>query len=131
MKRDLSIFTPTVVDAVFERDKGRCAKCGRQWHRHSKRGELGGWDMQHRMARGSGGSKNNPAVGDVSNAIIVCRLCHLEIEGRWRTDAWFFGFAISRIGIRNPWDVPIRHAVHGWVRLTQEGGFEKCDPPDD
>ena len=127
---DLSVFTPAVVDAIFKRDHGRCAKCRRQWDRDYKRGELGGWDMQHRMARGSGGSRKNPAVGDVSNGIILCRSCHREVENR-TVDSWAEGFAMSRLGITQPWEKPIKHAVHGWVRLTQEGDVERCSPPAD
>lgn len=130
MGKDLSVFTAEVVDQVFARDHGCCAKCGRQWDRDYGRGQLGGWDMQHRMARGKGGSKKNAAVGDVSAAIILCRTCHHDIEVKHRVDAFAQGFAVSRIGIRQPWEVPIKHAVHGWCLLTRSGGVEKCDPPE-
>lgn len=129
--KDLSVFTPAVVDLIFARDNGRCAKCGRKWDRDYGRAALGGWDMQHRMARGQGGSRKNPAAGDVSAGIILCRTCHHDVEVKHRVDGFAQGFAISRIGIRMPWEVPIRHAVHGWCRLTQEGGHEPCVPPDD
>lgn len=123
------MFTDAVIDLVFKRDHGKCAKCGRQWDRDYGRNELGGWDMQHRMARGKGGSKNNPAVGDVSNAVILCKTCHHEVEVKFRNDGFEQGFCVSRIGIRQPWEVAIRHAVHGWCLLTQAGGVEKVDPP--
>lgn len=129
MSKDLSVFTPAVAALIFKRDHGCCAKCGRKWSLlDGMRGQLGGWDMQHRMARGQGGSKKNPAVGDVSNGVILCRICHIEVEGKWRTVAWALGFAISRIGIRQPWEEPIRHALHGWVLLTQDGKFELHKP---
>ena len=128
---DLSVFTETVVAKVFRRDRGRCANCSRQWERHQDRGEPWGWDMQHRMARGQGGARRNPAIGDVANAVILCRSCHDRFEKRERALGFDLGFVISRNGIRQPWEVPIRHAVHGWCRLTQKGGHEACEPPDE
>lgn len=126
MSRDLSVFTPEVVDRVFERDFSSCAKCARVWDRDYHRGTPWGWDMQHRMARGSGGARNDPTVGDVSNAIIMCRGCHHDVEVKFRDEGFTLGFVISRLGIWQPWDVPIRHAAHGWCRLTKEGGIEEC-----
>lgn len=130
MAKDLSVFADEVVDQVFVRDHGCCAKCGRQWDRDYGRGKLGGWDMQHRYARGSGGSKKNSDVGNVSAAVILCRPCHHDVEVKNRVDAFVKGFAISRIGIRKPWEVEILHAVHGWCKLTRDGGVEKCAPPE-
>lgn len=127
--RDLSIFTDEVVDQIFARDKGKCAKCGRKWDRDYGRGELGGWDMQHRMARGMGGGRRNPVLGSVTNGIVLCRGCHNDVERKFRVDGFSLGFVISRNGIRTPDEVPIRHAAHGWVLLTQEGGVVRCQDP--
>lgn len=125
------MFTPETVDLVFARDNGRCAKCGRRWNRYSRRGELGGWDMQHRQARGQGGARRNAAIGNVANAVILCRGCHDWVEKVCRALGFAHGFAISRNGIQKPWDVAIKHAVHGWCRLTQDGGIERANGPAD
>lgn len=126
MARDLSVFTPAVVDAVFDRDDSRCAFCGMQWDRLYGRGEL--WSVHHRAPRQSGGAKKNPDIGDVSNAVILCGHgtigCHRNVE-TFRNDSFKLGFLVSAIGIRKPWEVPIRHAVHGWCLLTRDGKWEK------
>ena len=131
MAKDLSVFADEVVDQVFVRDHGCCAKCGHQWDRYSGRGLL--WSVHHRAARSMGGAKKSSTVGDVSNALIVCGHgtigCHRDIE-TFKTDSFVNGFIVSVIGIRKPWEVPIKHAVHGWCKLTRDGGVEKCAPPE-
>ena len=129
MSKDLSVFTDEAVDAIFERDDDRCAKCGMQWDRDYGRSVL--WSIHHRKARGSGGSKKNPTIGDVSNGIIACGHgtigCHRAIE-TFRADSMRDGFLVSRNGVRHAWEVPIKHAVHGWCLLTRDGKWEPYAP---
>lgn len=129
--RDLGAFTDDVVDQIFRRDKNRCARCRREHDRRHGRGLL--WSIHHRAPRGAGGSRKVAWIGDVSNGVILCGHgtigCHKDVE-KFRLDSRVLGFIVSRIGIRKSHEIPIRHAVHGWCRLTQEGGHEPCDPPD-
>lgn len=55
-------------------DNARCEACG-IWV-----GAVGG-DLQHRLARGIGGT-SSPVVNSVANAAVMCRVCHDLAESR-------------------------------------------------
>lgn len=61
---------------VFERDEGRCVRCGRH---------VTNWiySIQHRRARGMGGSKD-PSINRADNLILLCgdgvQGCHGWVE---------------------------------------------------
>lgn len=91
-------FPEDVIDTVMERAGGRCEA------------RLPGCtvvpvDMQHRRARGMGGSRR-PHTQCACNALAVCRSYHTRIERRG-TDGndLFFGYWIS-LHETEPWTVP-------------------------
>jgi hypothetical protein len=55
--------------------------------------------------------------------------CHGRTETRDRARAYALGYAI-RAGVRLPAEVPMLHAVHGWVLLDDEGGWVPVEAPD-
>jgi hypothetical protein len=99
---------------VAERSGGMCEKCGcspaHGWHHRKNRSQGGPWCP--------------------SNGLHLCgdgtRLCHGWVthyplkahdEGGWVV--WSF---------EDPAEVPVLHAIHGWVRLTDDGGFQPAEP---
>lgn len=127
-------FSPATVQLIWDRDKGRCAMpgCRNPLLVRERRGEpFGGWSVQHREPRGSGGVKRNsdrPHLVLPSNGVLLCGTgttgCHGDVEHhRDNVDpAW--GFTVSRHGVTRPADVPLFHALFGWVRLDDAGGWE-------
>lgn len=67
-------FSDRVRSLALKRSEGACevglGGCGVQ-----------GQDLQHRRARGAGGSRRAD-TNEVSNALSVCRPCHARIEAR-------------------------------------------------
>jgi 5-methylcytosine-specific restriction protein A len=127
--RRLQMTSPSlsVLTLVYERDFGRCAKCGLLV------GGRRGFDfsVHHRRPRGAGGSKNLGWVNLSGNLILLHGSgviesgklsCHGEIESN-RTDSYHDGFLVSMNGIRKSCEVPILHAVHGPCLLTDDGDF--------
>lgn len=115
---------PAVVERVIERDGGRCARCGRAVA-HLVRGIA--WSLHHRRPRGAGGTTlawvNLPA-----NLVILCGSgvteCHGWVE-KHRDKARELGFLVRLSGLLIAADVAIEHAVHGLVRLDDEGDYRK------
>lgn len=109
---------------VIERDEGRCVRCGV----HCVDGQ---YSLQHRRARGMGGSKA-PDTNAPQNLIVACGSatspdgCHYRMESRpsyaaehgWRVGQW-----------ENPLDVPVTswrgpiwlHADGTWTHVTDAG----------
>jgi hypothetical protein len=110
-----------VVDLVLDRDHTRCAACGELVS--GGRGE--GWSVHHRLRRGAG-STRRPWVNLPANLLLTCGHgtvgCHSQIESQriWAEAAGF----IVRDGITLPSAVPVQHAVHGLVRLLDDGTWE-------
>lgn len=116
--------SPDVVALLFERDNGRCAACA-----GAITGERGfDWSVQHRSPRRGGGTRR-PWINLPGNLVLLhghgTSLCNGDVErdrARW-TAAGF----LVRDGITLPADTPIEHAVHGLVRLDDEGGWTSCE----
>jgi len=106
---------------VITRDVACCAVCGLPLR--GVRGEQ--WSVHHRAARKAGGT-NRPHINLPSNLLLAhgtgSEGCHWRIEsnGIWARE---FGFKV-REGVRLPAEVPVKHAVHGWVTLADDGTWE-------
>ncbi|MBQ9916903.1 MAG: hypothetical protein IJO71_06850 [Microbacterium sp.] len=130
-------FKPATVELIWERDGGRCALCGVGLNR-PLRGVL--WSVHHREDRGMGGVKRarpgraqpRAYLALAANGVALCGSgttgCHGDVTNEKVPD--HLGFTVSRIGIRRPVDVPIRHYLHGWVLLDNDGGFSPVEEPD-
>lgn len=107
--------TPTVRRDVWSRDQGECQWCGRlveEWQAHS---------LQHRRARGAGGTKRADA-NTPENLILVHGTgttgCHADMETD-RVKARARGFNVYQS--HTPAHVPVLGRVFGelvWLRLT-------------
>lgn len=118
-------FTADVVELIWERDRGACARCGRGLVR-SRRGE--DWAVHHREPRGRGGAgRKRWWVNLPCNGVLLCTECHVEVEKK-RAEAVEAGFIVSALGIVRPHRVPIIHATHGRVWLDSRGGFSEVEP---
>lgn len=123
----MNCWPSQTVTVTLDRDDYRCALCGAA----SAHGERGwDWSLQHRMARGAGGSRRwqtwSPA-----NALVLCGSattgCHHEVEhersdahreaGLWLRHEYRDG------ALRDPAEYPVTHAVHGRVLLDHVGGW--------
>ena len=114
--------TPATVELVWERDGGRCARCGAGLQR-SARGT--GWSLHHRRPRGMGGSR----VGWVNlppNLVLLCGSgvtgCHGWVESN-RAEAIELGWLVSRIGVQTAAEIPVAY-WDGTLRfLDDTGGY--------
>lgn len=121
--------TPATVELVWERDQGRCARCGKPLRR-DERGIA--WSIHHRRARGMGGSRliwtNLPA-----NLVTLCGhattpgSCHQWVENN-RAEAEDAGWLVNRNGRDLPTDIPYLHYIHGYGRALDNGLFERSGP---
>ena len=105
-------------EIVYERDGYRCARCGR----HAGNGPM---SIQHRRARGMGGSKA-PNTNSPSNLILLCgdgvRGCHGHIEQN-RDEARHTGFNVPQF-VANPESIPVTYWDGRTYKLNDEGGRE-------
>lgn len=136
-------FSAEVVEVIWTRDGGCCAMCGRSLlaTRRGYPAYEGGWSVQHREARGAGGVKSRkgrvrrPWLVLPSNGALMCgdgvSGCHGDVETRERAEGRRLGFVVSANGVRRPSEVPVRHAVHGWVLLDDVGGWSVVDEPEE
>jgi gp62 family protein len=104
---------------VYERDQYRCARCGR----HAGNGPM---SIQHRRARGMGGSKS-PNTNSPSNLILLCgdgvRGCHGHIEQN-RSEARKAGYNIPQF-VDNPEAIPVQY-WDGRTYLLKDDGSREC-----
>lgn len=111
-------FPKAVVAEIVDRDGCACARCGRGVDLPA-RGVA--WSIHHRRPRGMGGSKN-PAVNAATNGVVLCGSgttgCHGWVEAN-RDEARVSGWLVPQW--RDPAEVPIRSARHGWAWLTDSG----------
>lgn len=120
MAKDLSKFDAVTVERIWERDQGRCVKCGQYLY-----GDRGyDWSIQHRKARGMGGAKWDSTRGSAANGILLCgngtQGCHGFVEANPDV-AREHGWSIYRS--EAPEDVAVLHASHGWVFLEIDGTY--------
>ncbi|TQN30589.1 5-methylcytosine-specific restriction protein A [Haloactinospora alba] len=103
---------------VWERDAGRCARCGLPITRE--------WSLHHRVPRGAGGSRR-PELNSPANLVLLCgsatspKGCHLAVESD-RRDAQRTGYLISKLVNLDPAEVPLLYHGAWWVRLDHHGG---------
>lgn len=112
----------TDAQLIIDRDQGCCARCGK----HVTDLERGrAWSIHHRRPRGRGGT-SLAWVNGAANLIVMCGSgvtgCHGEVESH-RAQGRMDGYLIPLNGMQVAEDVPVRHAVHGLVRLTDDGGW--------
>jgi 5-methylcytosine-specific restriction protein A len=119
----------SVVDAVLERDRWSCVRCGTPVV--GARGVS--WSIHHRRPRGSGGTKlawvNLPAnlitlCGDATSPLG----CHHFVETH-RIFARASGWLVPLNGVRLPSEVLMMHATHGVVLLDDHGSFVSQEVP--
>ena len=99
------------------REMQACARCGVEiWNNGSR---------HHRKLRSRGGGD------EVSNGVLLCGSGTTGCHG-WAhanpAEATRLGLIVSRW--MNPADVPILHALYGWVLLNDEGTATPCAPPE-
>lgn len=116
MRRTASRNEPTgrTRGLVWERDEGRCVGCGK----YLRAGDW--WSMQHRKARGQGGSNEPP------NLILLCgsatsKGCHRMAEDR-KTEAEARGLWVSA-SVADPGLIPVRYWDGRVAWLTAAGGL--------
>ncbi len=118
-KRETGEFSPDTVDLIWGRDKGLCALCGQPVY--GERGVF--WSVHHRHPRQMGGTSSS-WVGAAANGLLLhghgTGGCHGVVE-RDRAKWMHAGFLVPS-GRMVAADIPIRHAVHGWVLLDDAGG---------
>lgn len=108
----------TTRETVLERDDWRCVACSKVVLNQP-------YSLQHRVARQMGGT-SDPASNSPVNLITLCGSattpdgCHLWCEQR-SGEASDLGYWMP--SWRNPADVPVHHALHGLVYLTDDGGW--------
>lgn len=116
-------FTPKVRTVVLERD-GCCVGCGSRWQ----------LTIQHRRARGMGGSKD-PATRSTANGLVLCGSgttgCHGWAEVN-PVSAAFLGWRVPQHA--DPATTPVwrEHSEWGphWALLDDEGGWARpASPP--
>lgn len=113
--REDGAFSSGTVKSIWDRDAGKCAWCGALCI-----GERGmNWAVHHRRPRSMGGTSES-YVARTSNGVLLHTECHATVESD-REYAALHGFLVSALGIARPKDVPIMHAVHGRVRLDDDG----------
>lgn len=101
-----------VRNAVQQRARFCCERCG------VSLGPDAG-QVHHRQPRAMGGSRR-PEVNAPQNLVLLCLGCHMWTESR-RKQAYLAGWLV-RTGF-DPANVPILHALHGWVLLLPDGGW--------
>lgn len=107
-----------VCDQVDARDEYSCVRCGRSLY--STAGS-----RHHRKLRSQGGKHR------VEVLILLCGSgttgCHgwVHANPNKARERGYYVRANEECA-----DVEILHAVHGWCKLTRDGGVEKCAPPE-
>ena len=116
-------FTTKQRRAILDRDDCSCAGCGRLVANPIDYSPLVEYSVQHRLARGSGGTKRRVTLAD---GIVLCGDatspwgCHFRAENNpdWARSK---GFRVDH-GVASPETVLVDHFIHGRVLLTATGG---------
>lgn len=113
----MSAVTKATRDLVLGRDHWMCAWCG-----CSIDVSRGDYSLQHRRARGMGGSRR-PETNLAGNLVTMCGSattgCHGYAESH-REESTERGFTIPQ-HVADPASVPLRHVLYGRVTLDNEG----------
>jgi hypothetical protein len=116
-------FPKAVVDLIWARERGACARCGRGLARERRGID---WAIHHREPRGRGGAgKRRTWVNLPSNGLVLCTACHEWVE-RFRVNALDLGLIVSALGVARPTEVPVVHALYGRVLLNNDGGLKRA-----
>jgi hypothetical protein len=103
-------------EAVYERARGRCEKCGYSLH-------IDAWECHHRQLRSQGGTWTLP------NLLALHPDCHSAgapgSVHHGPAAAYAAGFLVS--GYAEPEATPVLLYGRRWVRLTATGDYEKGD----
>ena len=76
------------------------------------------------------GGRRHEWISGAANGVTLCGSattpgsCHLWVESS-RSEARDTGWLIP-MGVQRPDTTAIQHAVHGYVHLTDDGGWEKA-----
>lgn len=114
------------VELVIVRDGGLCAYCAEEiW------GTRGfNWSVGHRRPAGMGGDPR-PETHAAGNLVLLhghgTSLCHGWCEAN-REEAEALGLLIPKEAKALPSSFPIRHAVHGWCYLLDNGRWTTEQP---
>lgn len=108
---------------VVQRDDESCAFCGVEIY-----GERGyDFSLHHRRPAQAGGDRS-PEAHAAGNLVLLhghgASSCHGLVESR-RTLAEELGFLVKRPTL--PASVPVRHAIHGWCLLADDGVVTQLD----
>lgn len=102
------------VKVVLKRDDWKCACCGDRLY-----GDRGsGWCISHRKLRAQG-VDNSP-----SNLFASCMPCERETH-RGPERARQAGYMV--LSTENPAEMPMEHAIHGYVLLLDDGGWSRVE----
>lgn len=111
-----------VVDLVWERDGGSCARCGTGLS-FAQRGVA--WSVHHRRPRGMGGTKQ-AWVNQPANLVTLCGSgttgCHGWIESN-RADARLLGWLIPLNGVQTAEQIGVTYWDGTLRYLNDEGGW--------
>lgn len=100
----MSAPTQSVRDAVYDRDRNRCAACG----------TVDGLTFQHRRAVGMGGSKVRPTAED---GLTLSGKCNDACEAEMQQLALAYGWKVKR-WVTDPSRVPVYYPHEfQWYRL--------------
>lgn len=119
----------TARKVVFERDGGRCVRCGMDL----TSGTVSRND-HHRQGRGMGGRQGaaRAAANLPSRRLTLCGSgttgCHGWVTSGDVAAAERAGLVVRRGGGIDPAEVPVL-TWRGWVLLDDEGGAERCPAP--
>lgn len=106
---------------VLTRDDWACQVCGRNLASAYLTGD---YSLQHRRARGMGGSRR-PDTNGAANLITVCGSAttgdhqRIESQPQWAAD---YGYRIRQN--QTPSEIPVFTYSHGWVLLDDQGGMK-------
>lgn len=121
-RRYNAAFGAVTVLKIWERDRGRCVRCGES-QVFGYRGRS--WSVHHRRPRGMGGT-SLPWVAEAANGIVLCgdgvSGCHGWVETH-RGEAVEAGWLVSKLGYLTAADVPVMYPDGLW-RLDDGGGKE-------
>jgi hypothetical protein len=125
------------VEACLERAQYACEVNGCMLR--GQRSE--GWSLQHRLARGNGGT-SNPRTNLPSNLLVVCGHgtagCHGLIENELRAASLPVGWRLEHCACSRPYDcehaprrIPVLILRERWVLLTDQATYVDTTAPEE